>query len=245
MHTARAHLERNGRRVINAAFHLVHELQFAKALAGLTVDPLALTDSEYDEERDIAAICSTELGNQIGYYLVSRVKLHTYFGDWSGALQWAERARALLSAFEGQIAEIDLVQFAAMAALARALEAPPERAALIESARVSAATLRGWAAACPANFEHKAALVEALLAAAEGDTAQAASLHAHAAHQAAAREYLHDAGLAREFEARFHRRHGHVEAMGHAVRAALAAYTRWGAAAKVAQLRREFDQVAD
>src|SRR5436853_5105690 len=68
MQSARVHLGRNGRRVSNAAFHLVLELQFAKALAGLTVDPLVLTDAEHDEARDLASICDTELGNQIGYY---------------------------------------------------------------------------------------------------------------------------------------------------------------------------------
>src|SRR5262249_24346232 len=70
----REHHGRNGRRVVNAAFHCLHEMQIAKALAGKTRAPLSLTDDEVDEERDLGSICVTDYYNQIGYYLVSRVK---------------------------------------------------------------------------------------------------------------------------------------------------------------------------
>ena len=43
-------------RVLNAAFHLVFELQYAKALAGMTGGLLMLGDADYDEQRDVASI---------------------------------------------------------------------------------------------------------------------------------------------------------------------------------------------
>ena len=71
-------------RVLNAAYHLVLEMQYAKALAGLTDGLLVTGDAEYDEQRDVASILETNLSNQIGYYYVTRLKLHVHGGDWVG-----------------------------------------------------------------------------------------------------------------------------------------------------------------
>jgi predicted ATPase/class 3 adenylate cyclase len=237
MENARLNLRRNANRVMNSAFHLLHELQFAKALAGLTVSPFSLSDEEYDEERDIASIRKTEFGNQIGYYLVSRVKLHAHFGDWSGALQWAEQARPLQPDFEGQIAEVDLVQYHAVAALAKAAQLEGERIApLLEEARLCLRTMRGWADLTAANFSHKATLLEAMLEGVTGDAEAAATLFRQAATLAEAAGYPHDAALAHEHEARFHNRRGEKAAAREALDAALKGYQAWGAEAKVRYL---------
>ena len=236
MSTARLHLDRNSKRVSNAAFHLVHELQVAKALAGLTHDPLTLTDSEYDEDKDIAAICRTEFGNQIGYYLVSRVKLHAHFGDWWGALAWGERARPLRPAFEGQIAEIDLVQFHALAAINAAAESDAVAAApLLEEARQSAETMRQWAQLCPANFAHKAALIDAML---DDDATEKFDRAAQSAIDAG---FIHDAVLAREHQARWERRKNGSAAA--ALAQALEHCRQWGAEGKAKYLEHEFAAV--
>ena len=234
MDTARIHLDRNANRVANAAFHLMHELQFAKAMAGLTRHPLMLTDDEYDEDKHIASICRTEFGNQIGYYLVSRVKLHAHFGDWWGALEWAERARPLRAAFDGQVAEIDLVQFLGIAAALAAVEAGegPERSTALECAE----TMRQWAAMCPSNFTHKSALIEAVIAAIDGRGDDIATSFNAAAQMAADAGFLHDAVLAREHQGRWERRTGReVTALPHALELCKA----WGAAGKAEYLAGE------
>lgn len=241
MRLARAYLERNGRRVMNAAFHLIHELQVAKALAGLTEAPLSLTDAEFHEARDIASICDTELGNQIGYYLVSRVKLHAHFGDWAGAIKWAGRALLLKPAFEGQVAEIELVFFHGLALLqqAAALEPAPRRATLDEARRL-VGILRGWAAldeggSRSPDFEHRVRLLEAELAEALGGS-DAAGYEA-AARIAQRNGYLQDVGLAHELQARRMLAAGRAgEAQAAAARAARA-YETWGALAKVRMVR--------
>ncbi|MEO8627148.1 MAG: adenylate/guanylate cyclase domain-containing protein [Betaproteobacteria bacterium] len=241
METARVNLRRNAKRVMNTAFHLMHELQFAKALAGLTVSPLSLTDNEYDEARDIASILQTEFGNQIGYYLVSRVKLHAHFGDWCGALQWAQRARSLQPAFEGQIAEIDLVQFQAIAALAHAAQLEDESAAtLLEEAHACVQTMREWADLSSDNFAHKAALLEAMLESVNGDAQRAGALYVQAAALAEAAGYPHDEALAHELEARFHHSRGEHAAARKALDLALAGYRVWGAEAKVRYLSSQY-----
>jgi len=241
MKTARAHLQRNGKRVMNAAFHLILELQVAKVFAGRTVSRFNLTDAEYDEELDLASICKTELENQIGYYFVARLKIHMHFGDWQGALEWAKRARSLRPAFGGQIAEIDLVQFFTLAALGRAreLSGAPART-LIEEARDGVETMRGWASRCATNFEHKALLLEGMFEGLTGAMSVAARLLQEAAIKARAGGYLNDAALAQECELRTRRWHGDVVGAQSALRGTLSAYGAWGAFGKTAYLATEF-----
>lgn len=236
---ARLHLERNANRVSNAAFHLKHEMQVAKALAGRTVNPLALTDEEYDEELHLAPICRTEFGNQIGYYLVSRAKLHAHFGDWRGALEWAERSRPLRPAFEGQVAEMEFVQFLGLASACAAAESDAEVAPpLLAEAQACAETLRQWAVMCPENFSHKAALLNAVLAGLTDDAAGAAAKFEEAATLAMEGGFLPDATLAREHQARWERRSR--GSAGAALSQALEHCREWGATGKADYLRREF-----
>ena len=218
---ARAHLARNGRRVVNAAFHCIHEMQLAKALAGRTRAPLSLTDDEHDEERDVASICASDFYNQVGYYLVSRVKLHALFGDPAGALGWADKIGALHAAIAGQVAEIDLVLFRTLAEVDEGL---------LDRAEAGQAEVARWAEGCPANFLHLSLLLRAALAAKRGARDEALAGFARAAEAAEAEGFVQHAALAHERAAR-------LDANGPHRRAALDAYRRWGAEAKVAALQ--------
>lgn len=197
--TARRHLARNGGRVKNSAFHLIHELQVAKALSGLTDDLCSFSDAEYDEARDLASILDTPLSNQIGYFLVSKLKVHTLAGHWQEALAWAERAETMRQAFGGQTAEFELVQYAALAFAGLALETgalPDPRAAAL------ADQMRAWAVLCPANFAHKARLVDGALALTAGDRSAALDALMQAASEAGAAGYAQDQALALEWATR-------------------------------------------
>jgi hypothetical protein len=235
-------MERNGRRVLNAHYHLVLELQFAKALAGLTSAPLALGDAEYDEVRDIGSIVDTNLGNQIGYYLVTKVKLHLHAGDWSGALEWAARAHPMLPHFGGQPAEFELSQYRGLAALAAAaFGSAKTRQALVQEGRDCLERLRGWDARNPAVFRHKADLLDGLLQAATGREADAARLLGCAAEAAAAGGFLQDAGLTHEYLARCRRLFGDGAGAAASALAAREIFRVWGAGAKVRLLEEEFE----
>ncbi|HEY1691839.1 MAG TPA: AAA family ATPase [Polyangiaceae bacterium] len=211
--------ERNGGRVVNAAFHCVHEMQVAKAIAGRTRAPLSLSDDAVDEERDVASITATDFYNQIGYYLVSRVKLHALFGDAAGALGWAARIGPLHGAIAGQVAEIDLVLFRTLAEIDEGL---------VDQARAGAALVTRWAELCPANFAHLAALLDGALRARDGDREGALSTFAAAASLAEAEGFVQHAAVAYERAAR-------VDAS--LLTNAVDAYARWGAEAKVRALR--------
>lgn len=229
MAAAARHRDLIGARVHNAAFHTLQELQFAKALAGLTDSPTSMSDAEHDEARDVASICASDNYNQIAFYFVARLKLHYHFGEHAAALEFAAKAQALLPAIAGQTAEVELVFFHALALLARARELSPEAAApLVEQARALHLQLRRWAELNEADFLHKALLVQAELA---GDPT------AHEQAAAAASAYMHHEALAHELHARALRGAGDTR-WRDALARSRDAYARWGAHAKLAQLER-------
>lgn len=234
---AARHLELNGGRVLNAAFHCVQELQFAKALAGRTLAPTSLSDAEHDEQRDIASICATDNYNQIGYYFIARLRLHYHFRQHAQALEFAAKAQGLLAAFAGQTGEADLVFFHALALAGRARELPAaEAAALLAKAQGMQQQLARWADLCEANFAHKALLVAAELARSAGDGV--AAQYNAAARSAGAAGYVQHEALAHELHAQALRERAGSDATAWrtAWSSARDAYLRWGAHAKVADL---------
>ena len=224
-------------RVAIAAFHCLHERQFARALAGQTVDRYSFTDGEFDEERDLASICQTDNYNQAGYYLTSKLRLHYYYRDYAGALGYAARALPLLPAFSGQVAEMDFAFFRALALIARSAEVETvERDDLLRIAKDIRETLRGWSEACQANFAHKWLLVDAELARVEGRNVDAQRLYDAAAESAEQHNYVQHAALARELAGWYCLERGDDLAGRNSLERARALYADWGAQAKVADL---------
>jgi hypothetical protein len=106
------------------------------------------------------------------------------------------------------------------------------RSALAESLR----RMRRWAQVCPANFAHLVALLEAERARIGGAGDRALALYADAARGAEAQRYRHHAALALERRAALLWDLGRSAEASDARELAIAAYTSWGARAKVAQL---------
>jgi predicted ATPase/class 3 adenylate cyclase len=220
-------------RVAAAAFHCRHEAQFAKALAGRTIEPCSLTDrpgeGAVDEERDLASVLRTDLHNQQGYYLTSKLRLHFYHRDYARAVAFGEQAERLLPAFAAQQQEVEFVFFHGLALLARAREAADGEAlarglALIER-------MRSWERFAPEIFGHRVLAMEAQYAWARGEPAEAAALFARAG-DAAAGGSVHHAALARELAGRCLLESGDVDAARDLLRRAIRDYRTWGAAAK-------------
>ncbi|WP_207538718.1 AAA family ATPase [Sabulicella rubraurantiaca] len=238
---SRRSAECNGRRVLNAHYHLALEQQFAKAMAGLTEGLLLLGDAECDAAAELDSILETNLSNQIGYYLVTQAKLHVHAGEWARALAWAERARPMLPFFLGQSAEFELAQYRGLAALAEAaFGTPQDRTALVDDGWDCTEQLRFWEARNPGIFGHKADLLDGLLHVTSGRGAEAVRLLEAAFERASAGQFHQDAGLAAEYLARLHRANGDVASTTRAARLACDAYRRWGATAKIAFMERDF-----
>jgi predicted ATPase/serine/threonine protein kinase len=233
-------------RVGHAAYHCVLEMQFAKALAGLTQNPLSLSDAEYDEARDLEAICKTDNFNQITYYFVSRMRLAYYYRNYGEALEYAERALPLRAAFQGQVAEIDFCFFHALALCGRARQIQKsdnntdsdvaQPTALLVQAQEILTQLDRWAKSCPANFRHKALLVRAELASAE-NRLEEITCYDEAAECAMQARYPHHAALAKELAGGHFRRQGRSDLAYHYLTEACQGYRDWGALAKVQDVK--------
>jgi tetratricopeptide (TPR) repeat protein len=236
--TAQAYYVRNNQTVLNAAFHLVMEEQMAKALEGLTNGPTSLTDEKYNEERDIASICLTDLYNQIAYYFIGKLKLAVHYGHWAEAVDWGNKSLPLLPAFMNQPGQIELEQYHTMAMLYRAHETQGvESDTLKQAANAGIEKLKGWANVCTENFGHKAMLAEAIRDALQlKDSAENDLISA--AETARQKGYIQDCGLAYEHLAWSRKSRGLDTKQ--AVASAIEAYTEWGALAKVRFLEKVF-----
>jgi predicted ATPase/serine/threonine protein kinase len=263
---AREHHRCINNRVGHAAYHCVLEMQFAKALAGQTQNPLNLSDAEHDEARDLEAICKTDNFNQITYYFIARLRLEYYYRNYRAALEFAERALPLRAAFQGQVAEIDFCFFHALALVAHvgcvagpntglssnqptegtgnapyasgATRGGEERNQLLTHARAILDQLDRWSEACPANSLHKSLLVRAELASLE-NRAEEISCYDEAAACALQSGYPHHAALAKELAGAHYLRHGQSDLASGYLAEACQGYRDWGATAKVQDVRQQ------
>ena len=220
-------LERIDGRVAVAAFHCRLERQMARALAGRTIDPSSLTDETFDEA-DIAGICETDNQTQICYFYSAKLRLHYLRGDYGRALRYAEKAAPLLTSFQGQVEEAEWLVFYGLALAACVGGAAGEaRARLLGKAAEICKTFRKWADACPANFLHKALLLEAEMSVAAGRDDSEAT-YRRAAESARSYGFQQYAGLAHERAAAALAGLGDEEASRLHAEQAAKAWRRWG-----------------
>ena len=232
-------LARIAERVRVAAFHCLLERQVALALMGRTAHRLSLSDDRYDEDRDLASICATSNHNQIGYYLLAKMRLHYYYGEYEAALGYAERALPLRSAFQGQVADWEFVFYHALASAARAGElGRSERAPLVATVDTLLERFDAWAGVGPANLAHKRDLIKAERFRARDERELAAAAYDAAVTSAAASGFLHDLALAHERAATFHQSAGDATRSRRHAQLAAMHYEEWGALVKADSLRR-------
>ena len=226
------------RRVRSSTFHCVLELQYAKALAGETEHRYSLSDDEHDEQADIASICDTDLYNQMVYYHVTRLKLFTYYRSHNEAVMAADSAFALLSSSAGQVAEMELRFYFAVAAMGAWSTADRQRrTALRARAEEQGRIIRGWRMHCEANFGHLANIVDGRLACLDDRDELAVRLFEEAASLAIKHKFLQHAALAYELLAQQHLKCKRPELARNAFDAAANTYQRWGAHLKVQDVR--------
>lgn len=235
-HTARAQLHAIDNRVLSSVFHCLLELQFAKAMDGRTENPLSLNDDEYQEQEHIASIQETDQYNQIAYYHIARLKLHYFQHDYIGAIASGNIGFDLLPAAGGQVAEMELRFFYALAALGMQRSKPDPD--LMQRAGEELSIINQWKSLCVANFEHKHDLISAEIASIEGDDSLAADMYVKAASSAAEHGYLQHKALAHELAARhFTALNKHNDAIN-SYKQAEKGYHQWGATTKADEMAR-------
>lgn len=213
--------------------------QLVRALTGRTASPASFDDDDFQE----AAFLEQANGNDtaLGHYWVVRLQAAYLAGDPALARQCSERAVAALPGILGMFTAAEHLFYSALtlAALHDTAQAE-DRPGLLQQIGALRDRLAGWASACPANFRHKQALVEAELARC-GDDAWQAMQHYRAAIDGAAQEgFIQDEALANELRGRFLLGAGEPELASPHLLRARGGYRQWGATAKAHALEQAY-----
>jgi predicted ATPase/signal transduction histidine kinase/tRNA A-37 threonylcarbamoyl transferase component Bud32 len=213
------------------------EQQFVRALAGETDSRGSLQSRDFDEAEALAAVTKARFGCGIVYLHILNLVARYTFGDHAGALESADAAAPELgSAFSMPIYVTYGFYRALTLAALHATSGPEKQLRYVEEMRAQHDALTAWAAACPANFADKKALLGAELARVTGDLPAALRMYESARLAARSQGFVPYEALACELAASAYGAIG-VDSFRRALLAdAHALYRRWGATDKAAQL---------
>ncbi len=182
------------------------------------------------------------------WHFIMQLSTRYFLGDHEGAMAAGRAARELIWTSMAHLQEPEFWYFfgLTLAADVTKLDAAQasERALSLEQLREHERKLGAWSAECPENFEAKWALVAAELARVEGRVEDAMSLYEQAIRAAKASGFVQNEALGLELAGDFYRARGLELVADTYLRAARAAYTRWGAFGKVAELDRRHVHLA-
>jgi PAS domain S-box-containing protein len=210
------------------------QLQLVRALRGETTETARLDDAGFAEdafERHLEE--DPRLAIAACWYWIRKLQARMFAGEHAAALEAAGRAQALLWTSPSHV---EVAEFHFHAALAQAALCPDGAAAAPPALAAHAALLAEWARNCPANFAHRAALVDAEIARIEARPLDAMRAYERAARTALENGFVQDEALANERAAAFYRAQGFPGFAENALRQARDGYARWGADGKVRQL---------
>jgi PAS domain S-box-containing protein len=211
--------------------------QFARCLQGRTRAPASFDDDGYDhattvrrmsEQNSIAGLGIVHMLEQVAAFILDEPQ---------AALQAAVHTEGVLRAVFAMAVRPTFAFYRALSLAAAHAELPPlEQSAALRTIEQIAAELAIWAEQCPENYSTRHALVAAELARLQGQELQAERLYEEAIAAARVGALGHQEAVACERAAMFHRSRGMVRIADTYLADAHAAYTRWGATAKLRQL---------
>lgn len=216
---------------------LAVQQRFIARLREPTGEPASVDDRSFQPAR-LAALASRR-------YHVLEQQLLFLFGRYDEALEAAERAGPALRARDDLLlcATHHFYRALTLAALYSGASAE-RRQAFRQALDEELLRHRSWADNCPANFDHRYALLAAEVARIDGRDLEAMGFYEQAIRSADDHGFVQNRALASELAGSFHLDHG-FETSGYAhLREARTGYAAWGADAKVAQLEQRHPRLA-
>ena len=224
------------RRTVQRGLRSAREAKFQLVVDALLAQGTLLArlqDGETNEETmaepvDGAPVTLVDLA-----YWVYRLQVGVLLGDQAEALTSRRRAEACEMVARTFAERGDLALYGALALIAVPVRDLEQSRALERHL----ADLDLWAVACPSNFEARRDLARAELARTDGRVFEAEEGYARAVAHARRHEFTQIEAIASELASTFYAGRGRdVESRAY-LRHAVAAWQRWGAAAKVRQLQ--------
>lgn len=212
--------------------------QTARNFVETTAQPDRLTGPAYDEEVSLPQHLKVNDSSTLFLLYCAKLMLSCFFQERENALAHAARAREHLKAGVGMHA---FALFRCYESLALLAGGGDDRA--MRQVAANQKELEKWAAHAPANYRHHWLLVEAERLRVTGQPAQAIDAYDRAIDSARENGFAHEEALAHELAARCQLGCGHERLAGYYLRQSLQLYERWGAAAKSARLKTEFQDM--
>lgn len=212
-------------------------------MMGAAHDPCLLQGESYDEQAEAAfhERGEDQLANFLLYF--HKLLLCYLFGKYPEAVAHADKAETFMPSAAGKYL-IPFFHFLdSLARLALLKQQPEHRKKFLSKISGHLKKLRLWASKSEVNHQHKVDLVEAELAAYQGKQHQALHAYEKAMNHARNHDFLFEEALAFELSARFHFAKKQVQIAQFYLRNAQNAYQRWGAKAKVDDLKKRYLEV--
>ncbi|NOY26846.1 MAG: AAA family ATPase [Oligoflexia bacterium] len=222
--------------------------QVVACLVGDAKDPGRLVGDVCEVDKLHAELESVGFALGVFYLQSSALYLACLFQRWDDALDHARLVEAYRAASTGSATQPWSHAFWALALIRSAESASGDaRAALlaefdklIDDPAAPASSLRTWGTTCGVNHRQRLLLLQAERARLDGDQLAAMGLYDQAIDAAHDNGYVNDVALIAELAAGFHHDAGRSRIARAYVDEALSAYQKWGATAKVDDLRARF-----
>jgi Nif-specific regulatory protein len=214
-------------------------LNWARALMAETRGPLSLSDEEFDEDE----YAERYRGNPFYTMFYAAAKLHVCYllGEYGKALEFARLTRQVVDGLSGTIWTVVCDFWNGLTLAANYANAPEdERRAYLEEMQQAQRSLAVLAENCPENYLCMSLLLSAEIERVAGRETAARALYERGIRYAEEKNTIQYRALANELYARFQRERWQEKAAATLLAEARACYSRWGAAAKVEQLSRQY-----
>jgi len=224
---------------VSSLLHLRPVLQLVKMLQGELREGQRLNDESFDEAAHAEAVTATGNHTLANQYDIIRLIHRFWSDDFAGALEFARRAAAGISASVGKlaVAEHNLYYSLTLTALLKSVD-EETRAEFESILAANQEQMSLWAESSPENFGHKYLLVEAERARLTGAFADAMALYDQSITWAVEAGFSNMVAIGSVLAGRFWLARNQPEFAGVHLRRADRAFGEWGATAKQRQLRR-------
>ena len=196
-----------------------------------------------EEESCLQAISEARYGYGLVHFYITQQISHSFFLRHSEALKAAEQAEKMPDSMRILASAPTHYFFYALSLIALYPHAAAEEQKTLR-ARLDTQRQRLslWTRACPQNYRDREALIDAEWHRVTGNALLAMQCYDEAIAAARASGFLHHEALASELAARFYRTCGIASSFRHHLQRARSLYEKWGAGAKLKQLKREFPE---
>ena len=223
----------------------LHGIRLLQGMS-LQEDDLRGAGAELDERGFPAGV--GEGSGKLPEYQIFRLGIACLLRDFGLALQLSNAVAGNLNRVPRFVQHVEYNFYTSLVLAARCSRLPAEdpeqlRSQLMAAIAANQNQLGLWAKSNPESYGHKHLIIAAEVARLEGDVGKAAELYDRAITAAGREQFSQDEGLANELCGRFYLAQGRKRIAALYLSAAIDAYARWGAKAKVDALEAEFVDV--